>query len=252
MTKSDNALILDHLARSDIVDGLQKYSQEVITEHELFMTWLRDHMGAIVEIIAGGIVRKRVEAVTDLEAIRLWGEYENAPLFIEWGNAKDTSQTHGCPATSAHGGKRIKRFVLFGYHPQAFLFVWGPRQYRKAQDLVMQIASKLTKTPLRTKYFSTLEHITKDKHTRLAYEATHQWTQDCQLQLVRANGLKSHLLPDALLPPLEPAKDTVTVAVPDAARPLNLSKAVPWHAASQTSLNDMTRVTSPVLDTDQN
>ena len=44
---TENTLMFDHLARRDVVDGLQKYPQAVIARHEKYISWLRENMGAV-------------------------------------------------------------------------------------------------------------------------------------------------------------------------------------------------------------
>jgi hypothetical protein len=76
-------LLFDHLARRDIIDGLKEYPAEAIQCHEEFIRRVRRKMKAVIEIVYGQIVQKRLLQTIGLEPLPLWGKYQGIPLFLE-------------------------------------------------------------------------------------------------------------------------------------------------------------------------
>src|SRR6266480_6799940 len=96
-------------------------------------------MLAEVEVVWGKCVRIRMmeqykRARNDLEALELWGRYDDVTLFLEWGN----------PSTINDTPKRLVRFIVFVMHPQVFLTP-SAGKYAKMQDLQLSVAGKLSK-----------------------------------------------------------------------------------------------------------
>ena len=79
-------------------------------------------MGAVVEVVCGAAVRKRMQEVMPLEPFPLWGRDKSVPLFLEWEDTeKAAADIDGHNLTVAMGKeKRLRRFVLFAYHSQSF------------------------------------------------------------------------------------------------------------------------------------
>jgi hypothetical protein len=64
--KKDRTLIFDHLARrekSEEVDGIRNYPQEILEYHEVYVDELRNNMSAPVEMVWGAPVRERMKKV---------------------------------------------------------------------------------------------------------------------------------------------------------------------------------------------
>lgn len=150
-----NSLIFDHLARRDIIDGLKEYPKEAIQCHEEFIRGVRRKMKAAIEIVYGQSVQKRLLQTISLEPFPLWGKYEGIPLFLEW-DCMDSG--------------RLIRFITFAYHPQSFLFVWGPRKYGHRQDRIMEVVELLAKFDTKKDHFQRLQHLPKAVHTECVYK----------------------------------------------------------------------------------
>jgi len=104
---SKNCLLFDHFARRDdneTVDNV--YPADLCHIHEMFLTGLRNHMQAVVEICWGSKVRSRMERLLKhrLVILPLWGEYDGVQLGLELSEDQ----------------KHLSRFIIFVHHPQFF------------------------------------------------------------------------------------------------------------------------------------
>jgi hypothetical protein len=123
-------LIFDHLSRRESIDGLEVYPRSILKIHEDWVSEIRTHMAAKVEIIYGKKVRDRMLRIHDLEPLALWGEYKSVVLYLEWAPNYDAV------------GRRLARVIVPAYHPQVFLCPGGAR-YATHQDTVLRIAHEL-------------------------------------------------------------------------------------------------------------
>jgi hypothetical protein len=56
------------------------YPPEVLQIHESFLSDLRDHMGAVIDICWGKCVRTRMLKTHHLERLQLWGDFEKVDI----------------------------------------------------------------------------------------------------------------------------------------------------------------------------
>lgn len=136
-------LIYDHLARREVVDGLKDYPKRILRCHEEWLSIIRSSMAATVEIAYGRSVHQRMMQTLELEPLRLWGEYADVVIFLEWTENK------------TGGPKTLARFVIFAMHPQLFLFPWG-KKHAAIQDRSLCIAHKLAKINIGEKFYQKL------------------------------------------------------------------------------------------------
>ncbi|KAJ3491076.1 hypothetical protein NLG97_g5666 [Lecanicillium saksenae] len=135
----NKVLIYDHTFRREPVDLLAAYPPDVLKIHEDFTNELRRNMGAVVDVVWGAYVRKRMKKTHRLEEFPLWGRYDGISIFLEWEKASDT----------------LQRFVLFVCHPEGMMYN-DPQIAGKQQDLSLGIAAKLAKISIREGFY---EHI---------------------------------------------------------------------------------------------
>jgi hypothetical protein len=77
-------LIFNHLARRgkpEEVDGIKAYAPDILKGHEDFVESVRKHMLAMVEVVWGAKVRRRMKMMyqsrgNPLEPLQLWGRYK--------------------------------------------------------------------------------------------------------------------------------------------------------------------------------
>lgn len=107
---SKNCLIFDHFARRDDSETVDNVNPADLCQiHEMFLTGLRNHMQAVVEICWGSKVRARMERLLKhrLVILPLWGEYDGVQLGLELSEDQ----------------KHLSRFIMFVHHPQFFFRV---------------------------------------------------------------------------------------------------------------------------------
>ncbi len=157
-----NSLIFDHVARRDVVDALRSYPQSVMACHERFITDLRNDMKAVVEVVYDDAVQSRLLNALKLEPFPLWGKFKEVPVYLEWAcDQNDNLATQS----------RLLRFIVFAYHPQAFVFPWGARKYGAHQDLVMTVAAGLAKMEANHDYYQNRSYESKAKFEEHVYKS---------------------------------------------------------------------------------
>jgi hypothetical protein len=141
-------LIFDHLSRREIVDGIKIYPKEVLKCHEDFTNTIRSNMLAEVEVVWGKCVRMRMQeqyrqAENELEPLKLWGEYQDVTVFLEWedGSTRDKDTN-----------RRLVRFIIFVMHPQVFLTP-SAQKYARWQDLHLTVAGHLSKVKMTEDFY---------------------------------------------------------------------------------------------------
>lgn len=125
-------LIYDHLLRREAVDGLRYYPKDILAIHESYTDQLRQHMGAIVDIVWGRCVRQRMLNTLRLEPLRLWGHYHEVTIWLEWERFN---------LTGPEEVWRLARFVVFVLHPEAMIYMGQTR--KRIQDLHLTVAARL-------------------------------------------------------------------------------------------------------------
>ena len=142
---TENCLWYDHLFRREALDGLKHYPAEILKIHEIFSSNLRKHMSAVVEICWGSCVKKRMKQTLCLEPLRLWVEFEQVTIWLEWEVALLASKI------PKH---ELKRFAVFVMHPQAMLVASRPGQVR-LQDQHLAVAARLGGLRINEQFFET-------------------------------------------------------------------------------------------------
>ena len=104
------ALIYDHLARLEVVDGLVDYPEHILRCHEAWLLKLRRNMLAKVEILYGRPIQGRMLSTSDLERLLLCGRHSGIAIYLEW--------MSGDPESPA----KLARSLIFALHSQNFLF----------------------------------------------------------------------------------------------------------------------------------
>lgn len=79
----DNCLFYDHLFRREKTLELRVYPEPIFNIHERFIFSLRKEMHAVVEIVWGSYVRRRLEKTCNLEKLSLWGEFKDVDIWLE-------------------------------------------------------------------------------------------------------------------------------------------------------------------------
>lgn len=153
-----NSFIFDQFCRRARTDDcLYYWSKELQKPHDDFVSDLRDHMLAIVEICWGEIVsNKSQNSSGSWELIRfpLWGRYRDVKLFLE---IEKESQT-------------IRRFVFHVRHPQYFcrpkrlVHKANPKEEALIQDYALQLAAKLANVEIKNDFY---RNHTKGQYHRL-------------------------------------------------------------------------------------
>ena len=122
-------LIYDHLARREGSDGLKEYPPAILHCHEEWLSTVRQHMRAKIEIAYGRCVHARMVKTMDLESLQLWGDLQGVKLYLEW-TTKDVTR------------RKLSRLIVFALHPQVFLQPWG-KKYAARQDRLLWVAHAL-------------------------------------------------------------------------------------------------------------
>lgn len=104
----ENSFIFDHIARRDLSEDVRLfYNDDILTVHEDFMLSLRRAMAAKIEICWGKEVCIRMKKLLKLAPLRLWGEYKDTELWLEFDQDS------------------VIRIIVFVNHPQYFMYSTG-------------------------------------------------------------------------------------------------------------------------------
>jgi len=179
--EKDKTLIFDHLARrekSEEVDGIRDYPQEILDYHETYVDELRSNMSAPVEVVWGAPVRERMKKVyrekkNPLAELRLWGTYNGLSLFLEWGYPISTTK------------RELIRLIVFVMHPQMFLHRWGVK-HAAVQDLKLMAAGKLAKVEMIPDFFQSRQLTTKSNFVKLVCSLERQKLEWAASEAVKA------------------------------------------------------------------
>jgi hypothetical protein len=179
--EKDKTLIFDHLARrekSEEVDGIRDYPQEILDYHETYVDELRNNMSAPVEVVWGAPVRERMKKVyrekkNRLAELRLWGTYNGLSLFLEWGYPTNTTK------------RELIRLIVFVMHPQMFLHRWGVK-HAAVQDLKLMAAGKLAKVEMIPDFFQSRQLTSKSNFVKLVCSLERQKLEWAASEAVKA------------------------------------------------------------------
>jgi hypothetical protein len=104
-------------------------------------------MLAEVEVVWGRCVRTRMQeryrqADNELESLKLWGEYQDVTVFLEW---------EACPTRCGDTSRRLVRFIIFVMHPQIFLTPSARKHARWQEHLI--VAGRLARVEMSEDFY---------------------------------------------------------------------------------------------------
>lgn len=145
---SQNCLMFDHSARRDDSRRCSLiYPPDLWDVHERFISDLRSHMKAVVEVCWGRNVQDRMMICLqkNLRILPLWGRYDGINLHLELSEQMTS----------------VKRFIVFVNHPQFYVFTKGDNVRAQAfraeqggrQDLLLELAAGLGKINISADFY---------------------------------------------------------------------------------------------------
>lgn len=130
-----NGILFDHCSRREVVDPFVYYTKDILACHEGYMSQIRNHMHAPVEIIYGIPTWERTQHLlkNKLEALDLWGSYEGITIYLEWENVQENL---------GENSGLLRRFLISAFHPQNMMRAWS-KSYAADQDRLLEVGYRL-------------------------------------------------------------------------------------------------------------
>lgn len=121
-----NGILFDHCSRREVVDPFVYYTKDILACHEGYMSQIRNHMHAPVEIVYGIPTWERTQHLlkNKLEALDLWGSYEGITIYLEWENVQENL---------GENSRLLRRFLISAFHPQNMMRAWS-KSYAAEQE----------------------------------------------------------------------------------------------------------------------
>lgn len=83
-TYTQNTLVFDHVHRRDArSEGIENYSERLLSSHESYTSNIAQSMEAKVEIIYGEKLREGMLQTQKFEILPLWEDFEGAVLLLD-------------------------------------------------------------------------------------------------------------------------------------------------------------------------